>query len=239
MGTGDSGNIQLQATVLPSDATDKTVAYTTDAEGITVSADGLVSWTDETAFGTYTVTATTVNGLTDEFELTLVANNMFNNSKMASALNTYNATNVTQEYADEPTSSYGKARRVSGTTTASGNGGGAYTSIQHAESGEYYWQVNVKGIKGQMMSIGYQYSTSIGRKLVELTGDWQIVTNVFTASNPSDANFTFYIQGNSLGFEYYIHSPIMVKSEDIPSETFAKLEQGNVATQYTVAPEDL
>ena len=57
----------------PTDATDKTVTYTIeDAEGLTVSNTGLISWTADTPSGTYQTTVTTTDGgLTDTHSLTL------------------------------------------------------------------------------------------------------------------------------------------------------------------------
>lgn len=61
VGIPDSTNIV--ATVQPENATNKNVTYEVDeAEGLSVDASGVLSWTSDTPVGTYTVTVTTVDG---------------------------------------------------------------------------------------------------------------------------------------------------------------------------------
>lgn len=72
--TGEEGSRQVSATVNPSDATNKAVTYSVspDAEGLSVSGGGRVSWTADTPAGEYTTTVTTDDGgHTDEHVLTL------------------------------------------------------------------------------------------------------------------------------------------------------------------------
>ena len=71
---GDSGSRQLNATVIPEDATNKDVSYeiAPEVEGISVNNSGLIEWTDNTAAGEYTTTVTTIDGsFTDTHVLTL------------------------------------------------------------------------------------------------------------------------------------------------------------------------
>ncbi|MCT1904113.1 putative Ig domain-containing protein [Oceanobacillus sojae] len=71
---GAAGNRQVNATVSPSDATNKAVSYDIgpDAEGLAVSGNGRVSWTEDTPAGEYTTTVTTDDGShTDTHVLTL------------------------------------------------------------------------------------------------------------------------------------------------------------------------
>ena len=71
---GTAGTRQLSATVSPEDATDKSVTYSImpNAEGLTVSSAGLISWTEEVPFGVYITTVTTADGgFTDTNSLTL------------------------------------------------------------------------------------------------------------------------------------------------------------------------
>ena len=64
-------NVQLQATVLPADASDKTVTWTSnDAAVATVNASGLVA---ALKAGTATITAATANGLTATCTVTVTA----------------------------------------------------------------------------------------------------------------------------------------------------------------------
>ncbi|GAK09622.1 putative Ig domain-containing protein [Geomicrobium sp. JCM 19038] len=72
--TGEEGSRQVSATVNPSDATNKAVTYSVspDAEGLSVSGGGRVSWTADTPAGEYTTTVTTEDGShTDTHTLTL------------------------------------------------------------------------------------------------------------------------------------------------------------------------
>ncbi|WP_246145110.1 phage tail protein [Oceanobacillus sojae] len=72
--SGASGNRQLNATVSPSNATNKSVSYaiSPDADGLSVSGSGNITWTENTPSGTYTTTVTTDDGdYTDTHVLTL------------------------------------------------------------------------------------------------------------------------------------------------------------------------
>lgn len=71
---GTAGNRQLNATVSPSNATNKSVSYaiSPDADGLSVSGSGNITWTESTPAGEYTTTVTTVDGdYTDTHVLTL------------------------------------------------------------------------------------------------------------------------------------------------------------------------
>lgn len=71
---GAAGNRQLNATVSPSNATNKSVSYeiSPDADGLAVSGSGNITWTADTPAGEYTTTVTTVDGdYTDTHVLTL------------------------------------------------------------------------------------------------------------------------------------------------------------------------
>lgn len=61
---GTAGNRQLTVVVLPENATNKNVEFSIqpNTEGLTVSDNGLVTWTDAVPAGVYTTTATTVGG---------------------------------------------------------------------------------------------------------------------------------------------------------------------------------
>ena len=61
---GTAGNRQLTVVVLPENATNKNVEFSIqpNTEGLTVSDNGLVTWTDAVPAGVYTTTATTVDG---------------------------------------------------------------------------------------------------------------------------------------------------------------------------------
>lgn len=71
--TGASGSRQLTATVTPENATNKGVTFAIDAaDGLSVSENGKVEWTENTPAGTYTTTVTTDDGgFTDTHVLTL------------------------------------------------------------------------------------------------------------------------------------------------------------------------
>lgn len=71
--TGEVGNKQLSATVEPTNATNKSVSYEIDsADGLAVSENGNITWTDSTPAGKYTTTVKTSDGEeTDTHELTL------------------------------------------------------------------------------------------------------------------------------------------------------------------------
>ncbi|GIO25170.1 putative Ig domain-containing protein [Oceanobacillus sp. J11TS1] len=72
--SGVAGNRQLNANVSPNNATNKAVSYdiSPDAEGLFVSGNGRISWTEDTPAGTYTTTVTTDDGeYTDTHVLTL------------------------------------------------------------------------------------------------------------------------------------------------------------------------
>lgn len=72
--TGEAGNRQLTVTIEPSDATNQTVTYSINpsADGLSVSEDGAIAWTESTPAGGYTTTVTTDNGgHTDTHVLTL------------------------------------------------------------------------------------------------------------------------------------------------------------------------
>ena len=183
--------MKLQATVLPQNATDKTVAYATDAEGITVSAYGLVSWTDETPFGTYTVTATTVNGLTDTFELTLAGRNLLVK------------TGITKDYAINNT---GALYQHTGHNTSPKivvSQGDSYVCKRNADSSlnDKNWRIAFYDADDALVK--WDYSATTDAKVLLVPNN----TAYMRVSYPNDAN--------------------------------VKLEQGNVATPYTVAPEDL
>jgi len=71
---GAAGNRQLNATVSPSNATNKSVSYaiSPDADGLAVSGSGNITWTESTPAGEYTTTVTTDDGdYTDTHVLTL------------------------------------------------------------------------------------------------------------------------------------------------------------------------
>ncbi|GGP16239.1 phage tail protein [Oceanobacillus neutriphilus] len=71
---GAAGNRQLNATVSPSNATNKAVSYaiSPDADGLAVSGAGNITWTESTPAGIYTTTVTTADGdYTDSHVLTL------------------------------------------------------------------------------------------------------------------------------------------------------------------------
>lgn len=71
---GAAGNRQVNATVSPSAATNKSVAYdiSPEADGLSVSGNGRISWTADTPASTYTTTVTTADGdYTDIHVLTL------------------------------------------------------------------------------------------------------------------------------------------------------------------------
>ncbi|MFD1416806.1 phage tail protein [Oceanobacillus jeddahense] len=71
---GTAGNRQLNATVSPSNATNKSVSYaiSPDADGLAVSGSGNITWTESTPAGEYTTTVTTDDGdYTDTHVLTL------------------------------------------------------------------------------------------------------------------------------------------------------------------------
>lgn len=62
---GTAGSTQFNAIIEPSDATDQSVTYELvdeGVEGITVDLSGLVTWTEATPAGTYTIKATTTDG---------------------------------------------------------------------------------------------------------------------------------------------------------------------------------
>ena len=209
--------MKLQATVLPQNATDKTVAYTTDAEGITVSADGLVSWTDETPFGTYVVTATTVNGLTDEFELTLAGRNLIkvdtSDWRVRTATSAWDVWTIsTVNRIDLPVGS---------------------------------------AVVGQVEISNYS-NDSVG---VRANIRWYSEDNLSNESFISEENVSnsngYFKKGNE-GIatikgkvpEGANYCAVILKKQDGNTSVncewrHVKLEQGNVATPYTVAPEDL
>lgn len=71
---GTSGNRSVNATVSPSNATNKSVSYaiSPDADGLAVSGSGNITWAESTPAGTYTTTVTTDDGdYTDTHVLTL------------------------------------------------------------------------------------------------------------------------------------------------------------------------
>lgn len=73
--SGKDDGADITASVQPSNATNKTVAYKVEpaTEGLTVNASGRVEWTASVPSGEYTVTATTQDGnKTDTCQLTLV-----------------------------------------------------------------------------------------------------------------------------------------------------------------------
>lgn len=71
---GTASELQLTATVSPSNATDKTVSYTASPQtsGLAVSSTGKVSWSAAVASGEYVITGKTKDGsFTDSCKLTL------------------------------------------------------------------------------------------------------------------------------------------------------------------------
>lgn len=62
--SGTAANRQLTPTVAPANATNKAVTYSVAPEtaGLTVSASGVLAWTDAVEAGEYTVTVTTTDG---------------------------------------------------------------------------------------------------------------------------------------------------------------------------------
>lgn len=71
---GAEGTRQLNATVSPSNATNKSVSYSISPEtnGLSVSNGGLISWSSDVPAGDYTTTVTTMDGdHTDTHVLTL------------------------------------------------------------------------------------------------------------------------------------------------------------------------
>lgn len=62
--TGTAGSKQLSAAVAPGTATNKAVTYVIAPSdtGLSVSATGLIEWTDTTTANTYTTTVTTMDG---------------------------------------------------------------------------------------------------------------------------------------------------------------------------------
>lgn len=71
---GAAGDRNLSPNVLPKSASNKDVSYSVSpsANGLNVSSDGVLSWTDETPAGTYTVAVRTADGgHTAESKLTL------------------------------------------------------------------------------------------------------------------------------------------------------------------------
>lgn len=60
---GESGSRQLTATIEPENATNKNVTFETEnVEGLSVSQNGLLTWTENTPAGIYTTTVTTEDG---------------------------------------------------------------------------------------------------------------------------------------------------------------------------------
>lgn len=61
---GTEGTRQLSAEVAPTDATNKKVSYDIKpaTEGLSVSAAGLISWSEAVSVGDYTTTVTTADG---------------------------------------------------------------------------------------------------------------------------------------------------------------------------------
>lgn len=71
---GTAGNRQLTATMAPENATNKAVTYSIapPTEGLTVSASGNITWTEDVPAGVYTTTVETEDGsFTDTNVLTL------------------------------------------------------------------------------------------------------------------------------------------------------------------------
>ncbi|MBM7631106.1 putative Ig domain-containing protein [Geomicrobium sediminis] len=72
--TGEEGNRQLNATVSPSEANNPAVSYVIapEADGLSVSDGGRISWSENTPAGEYTTTVSTDDGgHTDTHVLTL------------------------------------------------------------------------------------------------------------------------------------------------------------------------
>ena len=213
MGTGDSGNIQLQATVLPQNATDKTVAW--HAEGITVSADGLVSWTDETPFGTHVVTATTVNGLTDTFELTLAGRNLI-------------PIDSTDYITKVPSSIWDSHLSESTFPMDLEEGADVTFAVEVADypSESVYIRPYIRFLYNEVRTSIISESTQAESSKIITKGNDGLVT--VKTKVPAGAKYFLVAFKKSdgttlIGYKW----------------RHAKLEQGNVATQYTVAPEDL
>lgn len=72
--SGTAGDRNLTPSISPKSASNKDVTYSVapSANGLNVGSDGVLSWTDETPAGTYTVTVRTADGgHTAESKLTL------------------------------------------------------------------------------------------------------------------------------------------------------------------------
>lgn len=71
--SGEAGSRDLTATVEPSNATNKSITFSTeDIEGLSVSSSGKLEWTADTPAGTYETTVTTEDGgFTDTHTLIL------------------------------------------------------------------------------------------------------------------------------------------------------------------------
>jgi phage replication-related protein YjqB (UPF0714/DUF867 family) len=127
---------------------------------------------------------------------------------------------TTLAIASESTSPSGKALTLTRTDTST-NSGGRYWNMSGKLTGtEYTWSVWVKG--SGLWSIGSEQG---GQRDITLTDTWTYVTHTFNPNNSSYYQFTFYRKAGSTGGSITFHS--------------LKLEEGNKATTWNLAQEDI
>ncbi|KMT65413.1 Ig-like domain-containing protein [Catenovulum maritimum] len=191
--------LQLNANVTPNNVDDDTVTYTSSNNNIaTVNANGVVTAIAE---GSVTITATTVNNLSDSVVLDIVTDNLIGNSDFSNGSAGWTLNGAASVQAD------------SGNNVAFVDGAGSFNyNVTLAANTQYTLTVNARvANNGQSFWLGVTNlatGATLDNAQVNNAGGYQLYTLTFTTGNAEQTHNIF--MWNNQGGDYYADDFVLI-----------------------------